>query len=480
MFWHRCFAFLLGCAAVSATLAVSPSEAQAQAPDKEFTIAVGETLTFNARGVNRVAIGLSSIADVKPTSDNRQLILTAKSAGVTTVNIFSDRGQKTLLIRVVGVNPESLATEVREILGDRSGVDVRVVKGRVLLEGEVASEVFKKKIERLVTLYPNQVLNFTTFREAFVEGARMVAVDLYFIQMAEIDRDSLGIGWGQFIGANYTFGAGDVPLYYNPDIGSDGIGSGILPGERNPGRYGNPVTLTGGSGTAYFSVVGNITAALDFMASYGLIREIKRGIIVTETGTEGKYHSGGTLLIEVSGFNDAAVVEKAYGLEVTVTPVLDFENRVKLSLKIDVSELDFANGIGDLPAFRNSTVEAIVNMQEGQSVLVSTQQSTLDTETWEGVAYLAKIPILGALFAARTYLGNTLNNAVFVTPRVYEPGGKTHSTIINGAFERLLDAGADPDELPELSEAQAPAPAATPAPAAPAADTGGDNELLEE
>ena len=67
-----------------------------------------------------------------------------------------------------------LAQEVRTVLGERSGVDVRVVNGRVLLEGEVASETFKKRIEKLVVLYPDQVLNFTTFRESFVEGAKMV------------------------------------------------------------------------------------------------------------------------------------------------------------------------------------------------------------------------------------------------------------------------------------------------------------------
>lgn len=483
MFWHRWFALMLGCATLTATLAFSPSEAHAQAPDKEYTMAVGETLTFNARGVNRVAIGLSSIADVKPTSDQRQLILTAKSAGVTTVNIFSDRGQKTLLIRVVGVNPESLATEVREVLGERSGVDVRVVKGRVLLEGEVASEVFKRKIEKLVSLYPNQVLNFTTFREAFVEGARMVAVDLYFIQLAKTDRDRLGIGWGQFFGANYTFGAGDVPLYYDAETGGGeaGIGPGILYGERNPQRYGNPVSLTGGDGTAYWSIVGNVTAALDFMASYGLIKEIKNGTIITETGTAGEYHSGGTLLIRVNGFNAASVVEKEYGLKVKVTPVLDFENRVKLSIDIQVSELDYSNAVGDLPALRNSAVSSIVNMQEGQSVLVSTQQTMLATETWEGIAFLSDIPILGALFAARSYLGNKLNNAVFVTPRVYEPGGKTHDTLVQGAFETLLDMDAEPEDLPELTDAQAPAPAAAPAPApAPTADDDAGNELLEE
>ncbi|MFB6374235.1 MAG: pilus assembly protein N-terminal domain-containing protein, partial [Bradymonadaceae bacterium] len=131
------------------TLSVMPDAAHAQAPDREFTIAVGETLTFNARSVRRVTVGLSDVADVKRTEDGRQLILVGKSRGVTTINIYSRDDQRTLLVRVVGVNPTSLAQECRAILGDGSGVDVRVVKGRVLLEGEVASKTFKKKIKKL-------------------------------------------------------------------------------------------------------------------------------------------------------------------------------------------------------------------------------------------------------------------------------------------------------------------------------------------
>lgn len=431
----------------------APKDATAQAPDKEFTISVGETLTFNARGVNRVSIGLTKVADAKPTSDQKQIILTGKSPGVTTVNIFSDRGQKTLLIRVVGVNPESLASEVRDVLGERSGVDVRVVKGRVLLEGEVASEIFKQKIEKLVELYPNQVLNFTQFREAFVEGARMVALDLYFVQLAVTDRDRAGLHWGQFLGANLSYGAGQVsPLYYDPD---DAFGNGIMPGERNPARLPDAIRFTGGDGTMYWSLIGNLNLALDLMAEHGLVKEIKHGVIVTETGTTAKYHSGGTLLIEVNGFDQAALVEKAYGMVVAVKPILDFENKVKLELDVDISELDSANGVGDLPALRNSKVTAVVNMVEGQSVLVNSQFNTLDTSSESGWWLLMKIPILGWLFKGRSFIGTQVDNALFVTPRIYEPGGKVHNTLINGVFERLLDSGAESEDIPELGNAQA-------------------------
>ena len=446
----------------------APAEAHAQAPDKEFTISTGETLTFDASGVTRVTVGLEKVVDVKPTSDQRQLIMTGRQPGVTTVNIFASRGQKTLLIRVVGVNPESLASEVREVMGPRSGIEVRVVKGRVLLEGEVASELFKRKIEKLVELYPNQVLNFTQFREAFVEGARMVALDMYFIQLAVTDRDSAGLQWGQFLGANASYGMGDVPLYYRD--GGDGLGQGILFGESNPARLPWPIALTGGEGASYWSIVGNLNLAIDLMAEHGLIKEIKHGVVVTETGTEAEYHAGGTLLIEVNGFDSAALVEKPYGMVVKVKPVLDFENRVKLDLDVDISELDVANGIGDLPALRNSRIKAVVNMVEGQSVLVNSQLNTVDTSNEQGFWLLSRIPILGWLFKGRSFIGTRVDNALFVTPRVYEPGGKVHNTLINGVFERLLDAGADAEDIPEISNTQAASKSRTAAPkkAAPA------------
>lgn len=457
--WVTGLLFVVGLAVSAVTLV--PSSAAAQAPDREFTIAVGETLTFNATEVRRVAIGLSKVADVQTTENGRQMILTGKQPGVTTVNIYSGEGQKTLLIRVVPVNPQSLAEEVKKVLGSRSGVDVRIVKGRVLLEGEVASETHKKKIKALTELYPNQVLNFTTFRQAFVEGARMVALDIYFVQLETTHSDRLGVDWGQFLGANYTAGIGQTPLYYGGGGGGGGGGGNQLAGGVDSMPFGNkdqpqqPVTLTGGpSLTSYWSIVGNLNLTLDFLETSGLIRTVKHGTIITEGGTEASYHTGGTLLIEVSGTETASLQRVKYGLDVDVKPILDFSDQVKLNIDVEFSQLDYANSIGgDIPSLKDTTVVSTVNMQEGQSVLITSQENEEKTMNTEGWYLLSRIPIVGYLFKSRNKQTRDLDNALFVTPRVYNPGTDRHDTMVRGVFERLLESGAEPKDLPELSDA---------------------------
>lgn len=447
---------------------LTTSDASAQAADKEYTISVGETLTFNARGVETVSIGMPEVADVKTSRNEQQIILTGKSPGLTTVNIFAEQGQKTLLIRVVQVNPKILAEEVRKVLGPRAGVDVRVVKGRVLIEGEVASETHKKKVKELAELYPNQVLNFTTFREAFVEGARVVALDIYFIQLSMTDRDDLGVNWGQFIGANYTFGSGDVPLYYGQQSSGGGGGgaggggggggtsggggseaqlkSGVSP-EQSGSMLSRPTALTGGGGlTSYWSVVGQVNAAIDLLVENGLVKTIQHGTIVTEAGQKARYTNGGTLLIESFG----ELIEKDYGLNVTVKPVVDYKNRVKLDIDMQFTELDQGNGVGEIPALTTASIQSVVNMEEGQSILVSSLDSTKKTSNETGFWLLSKVPILGWLFKKRNLLKRSLDNAMFITPRIYKPGGRSHTKLIKGVFKDLLDAGINPKDLPDV------------------------------
>src|SRR5690606_19497122 len=112
------------------------------------------------------------------------------------------------------------------------------------------------------------------------------------------------------------------------------------------------------------------------------------------------------------------------------------------------------SGVQGLPGLRNNNVKAVVNMREGQSVLVSSHMSHKSTSTESGWWMLGRVPILGWLFKNRSFAGEEMNNAMFVTPRVYEPGGDTHKAWIQGVFQGLLDRGAEADDLPTRSNAR--------------------------
>ncbi len=432
----------------------SPAFAQGgpSEPDHEFTIAVGETLTLSASGIREVMVGDESVAGTTSSADRRYLFIRGRSPGISTFTLVSGAGddRRTILVRVVGINPAALAAEVRQILGEGAGVDIRVVKGRVLIEGEVSSEIFQRKIDRLVELYPDQVLNFATYREAFVEGARMVALDVYFIQMAMTNQDNLGVRWNQFIGYNLSGGSGDVPLYYS----SDELGSGVTPGDTGQ-QLPRPIALTGGDGlTTYSSLVGNLNFALDFLVEQGLIKTIQQATLVTEAGTQTDYLAGGSIVIPISTQTTQGFEERPFGLELQITPILDFENRVKLEIDMAYSEVDFSLGVQDFPGFRTTEVTSTVNMMEGQSVLISAQENVDSSSTERGFWMLSNIPILGWAFKSRSFLSEEQNNALFITPRVYEPGSEQHNTMVQGVFDSLLSSGALADDLPELQDAE--------------------------
>lgn len=421
-------------------------------PDHEFTIAVGETLTLSAGGIREVMVGDSDVAGTTHSADGRYLFIRGRRPGISTFTLVSGRGdeRRTILVRVVGINPTALAEEVRQVLGEGAGVDIRVVKGRVLIEGEVSSEIFQRKIDRLVELYPDQVLNFATYREAFVEGARMVALDIYFIQMALTNSDNLGVRWNQFIGYNMSAGSGEVPLYYT----SEELGPGVLPGEDGS-QLPRPIALTGGESlTTYSSLVGNLNFALDLLVEKGLIKTIQQATLVTEAGTHAEYLSGGSILIPFVTADTTGTEEHRFGLELEILPILDFENRVKLEIYLRYREVDFSLGDGTNPGFRSTEVTSTVNMMEGQSVLISAQENTDRSSLEQGFWLLSSIPILGWAFKSRNFLSEEQNNALFITPRVYEPGTDHHREMVQAVFQSLLDGGAHADDLPELQDAE--------------------------
>ncbi|HYY52891.1 MAG TPA: pilus assembly protein N-terminal domain-containing protein, partial [Myxococcales bacterium] len=132
--------------------------ATATAPPESAVIAlaVGQQKVMQLGNVARVAIGEPGIADVKQVGGGGELLITGMGEGRTSLLVWRANGTRLSYAVVVRrQDPKELASEIRALLGDREGVQVRIVGERVVLEGETLTGDDYNRVQQVAQLYPS-------------------------------------------------------------------------------------------------------------------------------------------------------------------------------------------------------------------------------------------------------------------------------------------------------------------------------------
>ncbi|TMA45198.1 MAG: secretin, partial [Deltaproteobacteria bacterium] len=132
--------------------------ATAAAPPEGAVIAlgVGQQKVIQLGNVARVAIGEPEIADVKQVGGGSELLITGMGEGRTSLLVWRANGTRLSYTVVVRrQDPKELVSEIRALLGDREGVQVRIVGERVVLEGETLTGDDYDRVQQVVQLYPS-------------------------------------------------------------------------------------------------------------------------------------------------------------------------------------------------------------------------------------------------------------------------------------------------------------------------------------
>src|SRR3954466_10491638 len=131
----------------------------ALAQDDSISLGVGEQRTLPLQNVARVAIGDPGVADVKQVGGG-ELLLTGVAEGHTSLLVWLRNDRKlSYSVSVRKQDPRTTVSEVRALLGDRDGIRIRVVEGRVYLEGETLTAEDADRVQQVVSLFP-QVKSF--------------------------------------------------------------------------------------------------------------------------------------------------------------------------------------------------------------------------------------------------------------------------------------------------------------------------------
>jgi len=409
-------------------------------PANELRLIVGETHLLEEKDLKRIAVGNGKVLSAKRL-DHEQILLLGLQPGQTSLHLWFRNGtEKKIKARVLHGDSEDLAKDVRRWLGKKSAVEVKSVAGRVIIEGRARNVQEAQKIRELAQRSP-MIVNLV--QQSGVE--QMIAMEVRFLEVKKSALENIGINW-QKSTAGPVFGiVGDFKSnnIYRPASSGTVDVSGV-PGliSNLPGTTSDPSAMARIAPFAmYFGLQATLASVINLMEQNGDAIVLAEPMLSCRSGGSAKFLAGGEIpLPTTSALGSSSVQFKPYGIKFEINPVLTESGSISARVMTELSTVDPAIKVGDLPAFLSRQTETDVNLQEGETLVISGLISEDRSKTVEKLAGLGDIPILGKLFQSKDFRERRSEMIVFVTPRFISPSSELNQRLTDQANERLQNA----------------------------------------
>jgi pilus assembly protein CpaC len=262
-----------------------------------------------------------------------------------------------------------------------------------------------------------------------VEARDSIRLDLYFVQVSDSYVHQLGIAYPASFGTGLSLG-----------------------GQFN--------FLTGAFNSAVLQGSNIALPRLDLLQTTGWARISRQAMLVTTNGSEAHFESGGEVNIRLQNGLTNGIQSVRYGSTIEVLPRYDRETgRVEMKISAEVADLTDDRGTG-VPGRTTSNIEALVNVQAGQSIVLGGLTSESEQTSRSGLPGLSQIPILGMLFGTHGQRIERLRNVLIIVPTVVDTVAPQARNHIREAMRLYEGFDGDTDETELLPSLAAPAAAA--------------------
>ncbi len=406
--------------------------AAAQGPVR-INVTIGKSQVLELKeAFDRVSVTEPKIADVFVVSPN-QILINGKAVGVTSLVVFYP--QKTQFFDLLVQTDLDLLRERLEQLAPRDSdkIEVRAAQKAVILQGAVSSEEFIPAASAVAAAFAEKgnVISLLSLKDT-----RPPQV-LLQVQVAEVARAALReLGFSfRLLGDTFQGGAFPGTPFFPP--------LGLISDPTAPDLA--------------FSDLANLFFASDdrdyagmvrALAERDLLRTLAKPNLVTESGKEASFLSGGEFPYPVAQeAGESVTIEfKPFGVRLTFLPVVVDGIRINLRVEQEVSTLDFANTVvtagTEVPTVRKNAAFTTVDMRDGESFAIAGLINNAVRQAVAKIPLLGDIPILGALFRSTRFQKDESELLFIVTVKLVEapPPGSPMAP--------------DPAKLLELTEAE--------------------------
>ena len=371
-----------------------------------LTVGHSAVLT-SAVPLRRVYIGNPAVLS-SYCSGTSEIVLTAKTAGVSSMVLWDEAGSHRLYTVSADLDPDALRGSF-DAAFPGSSIHVDTGEGKIFLTGSVASDAASDAALKMASLYAKDVVN-----SLVVEPVHGKQVQLK-LRIVEVDRTRLS-----------QFGV---------NIFSPGIGS--TSGSASTQQYSSTAT---GSGTSLsvsdplniflYNSKLNVGVTVQDLEQKQILQVLAEPTLTTLSGLPASFLSGGEFPFPVvqggTGNSTAISIQfRPFGVKVNFTPTVNADGTIRIKLSPEVSTLDYSNSVNisgfTIPALSTRRAETQVEIQNGQSFIVSGLLDHRTTEIMSKVPGIASVPILGELFRSKNFNHSVVELVIIVTATVVDP-----------------------------------------------------------
>ena len=395
---------------------------------KQLDVVIGESKIINVSKPKRIALGDPAIADVAGAS-NTEILVSAKQAGETNLQIWDDYGQREVTIRVFAEDLNKLKKRLQDLFATAgiNGVKFQVgdQERKIFVLGDLPLRK-KDVVVQLLENFKEKIIDLVTY----TEDNPLVEVDVQVLEISKTAIDQLGINWSSTV----TFSEAIPPSHtFNRQFGD-------MVKSIWQSRYDRTA----------------LTAVLSAMQQDNLARVLARPKLVALSGKEAKFLVGGEVpvLSDVSvssGTTTTSVEYVEYGIKLNIKPEVKENGDILCQLLVEIKTLDTSTQLTvqtgssistSTPGFKTRTVSTELYLKNNQTIFLAGLIDNQETNNLQAVPGLSSVPVLGMLFRSKNFRLGDSELVVSLTPRVLSYGDM--SKDINSASSSKQD----PDEEP--------------------------------
>ncbi len=393
-----------------------------------------------AQPLQRVSIADPQLADIIPL-EPEQLMVNGLQRGVTSLIVWDEFGREGIFDLNINNDTSELRNAINEIAPDED-IQLRITDDSFVVSGQASSSVILDEIRQLAGAYGYRDENFVDLTETpipqvvlsvkIVEMGRSTARDIKTSFFTDAGNSfSLTRLANNLEGGDSTFFRSQArPVSQFSSAGAiSRATNGIIPAR--------PLSVT-----QQASNLGGITGSLlgfnntpvgfswDILENQGKLSTLAEPKLVSTHGRQASFLAGGEFPF-VSGinFNGSPILEfKEYGVILNFTPWVNVRTgMIELNIAPEVSSLDSSNCVviatGNVCGLIKRATETTVQLQDGESLMISGILSKREEENFAKVPFIADIPIIGNLFKNPSTSKQDTELIVVVQPKIIQTQG---------------------------------------------------------